>query len=517
MITSERVISISGSRVQTDQGMRRCAGNAPVAVGDMVTVVGNLIIGWVRRAARRPVAEVPPKYYRFASAEELKMYNLDYNFADMGTEDIPRPTEDTQEEAALLLHCYNEYAEYLVWFIGSRCLIQRDSVTVADFISVFPSDETRWHLGCDGYIDDDQNLVWAGAYTNYQPSTAQWAKYVNGECINSIDFTPTMYAEMDTLKGIETQKWDALMSELNNTSKTEQNYSSYNVPTSNAEYDYNNEILWWHKSQNTNPASVDNYVVVESINVWDGICYFTIRAKHEEYLTHIKKTTRTDNAILSSVDNPRITYSSFYGGGYVEHGYYPDGVPIYHVGWRYCTHEIRVNSTAGATLSSISRTDADDASVTQGTMGLSDGISYYSGSSGDPFNPYLYTSVGKVYTYTSAPENIESIINYDSIKKVVAAAGPFEIVDITDSTGGTKGYLYENDEIVHLDFYVAEYDYHGEDFIGSCSIKLTADEVLIIFDDRGYRKKAGEPLETFPPGAARVIMLGLNIVTKRFV
>ena len=196
MITQERVVSISGSRVQTDQGMRRCAGNAPIAVGDSVVVVGGLIMGWVRRWANRPQT-IAPKHYRFADAQELKMRRVDEYFVEIGAEDIPRPAEDTGSAAVLVLHCYNESTEYLVWFIESRCIIQKDGATVADFESVFPPDEYVYFDEADGYINDSGDLIW-GVYKNYTPdgaghSVVKLFVYENGTVTSSLEFAPYDY------------------------------------------------------------------------------------------------------------------------------------------------------------------------------------------------------------------------------------------------------------------------------------------------------------------------------------
>lgn len=192
MISQEIVTAVSGTYVYTEQGRRRCAGNELFAVGDAVTVIGSLVVGWRRRASASLPA-VDDQYYRFADAGALKMYYLDTGFsAIVQTDGIAQPVDETTQEtidATLVLHCYNADAEYLVWFAEPesgdyyRCIIQKDGETIADFMSVFTDIPSSGFT--DAYIDGSGHLVWVAAYLDSGSYIATMAKYANGNLVES--------------------------------------------------------------------------------------------------------------------------------------------------------------------------------------------------------------------------------------------------------------------------------------------------------------------------------------------
>lgn len=187
MISTEIITAIgAGGRITTDQGTRYCQGNALHRVGGSVTVIGNTVMGWRRKTGAPPPVAVG-KMYRFADSVALKMYYVDTEFtAVVREEDIAPPVTD----AVLLLHCYNEDTEYMVWFIESRCVIQQDGETVADFTSVFPAAPNE----SDAYIDEDGVLVWGASVKNmddYPARPTTMAVYATGELTKSKTYNDT--------------------------------------------------------------------------------------------------------------------------------------------------------------------------------------------------------------------------------------------------------------------------------------------------------------------------------------
>jgi hypothetical protein len=209
----EQIMSLSGGRVQTQSGLHDMAGNAAVAPGQTVLVFDGHVIGLQRPQNKRPVWVSPPevetgiKYYHFADSSALKMYYVDKSFlAIVRMADITPP----DSSAKLILHCYNEDHEYLVWMwepastgAKCRCLIQKDGATLADFTSVFPvmpgqnvfPAVSRYS---DAYIDDDGNLLWVAGCAAYIDSvdTFVLAKYSNGDLNASKMYTPTNCIEL---------------------------------------------------------------------------------------------------------------------------------------------------------------------------------------------------------------------------------------------------------------------------------------------------------------------------------
>ena len=157
MISTEIVQSVENGRIITNKGVRRAAGNALIRVGSAVTVMGDMVIGWRRRAGYVPGAP-PQETYRLASSD-LTMYIVNSAFEIIRTETIIPPVDGAQ----LLAHTYNERAEYLIWFVDSRCIIQKDGETIADFVSVFAEKPFE----SDGYVDDDGRLIWGASIIDY--------------------------------------------------------------------------------------------------------------------------------------------------------------------------------------------------------------------------------------------------------------------------------------------------------------------------------------------------------------
>lgn len=222
MISQEIITAVSGTYVYTEQGRRRCAGNELFAVGDAVTVIGSLVVGW-RRMASAPLPAVDDQYYRFADAGALKMYYLDTGFsAIVQTDDIARPVDETTQEtidATLVLHCYNADAEYLVWFAEPesgdyyRCIIQKDGETIADFMSVFTDIPSSGFT--DAYIDSSGNLIWVAATDNGSGITI--AQYSNGALSDSKTYTSAgliekittdLNSRLSTAANAATIQWD---------------------------------------------------------------------------------------------------------------------------------------------------------------------------------------------------------------------------------------------------------------------------------------------------------------------
>ncbi len=158
----EIVLSTSGGMVLTGSGLRPVAGNSEFGTGAKVFILDNAILGQKRTQARRkPFAietvttqpPLPVVGYKFASGTTMYYTDLDLNL--LREEQIPVPVDGAQ----LLAHTYNERAEYLIWFVDARCIIQRDGETIADFISEFyyAPDEI------DAYVDDNDDLIWGAA------------------------------------------------------------------------------------------------------------------------------------------------------------------------------------------------------------------------------------------------------------------------------------------------------------------------------------------------------------------
>ena len=162
----EIVLSTSGGRVLTGSGLRPVAGNSEFGVGAKVFILDNAILGQKRTQARRkPFAietvttqpPLPVVGYKFASGTTMYYTDLELNL--LREEQIPVPVDGTQ----LLAHTYNERAEYLIWFVDSRCIIQKDGETIADFVSVFAEKPFE----SDGYVDDDGRLIWGASIIDY--------------------------------------------------------------------------------------------------------------------------------------------------------------------------------------------------------------------------------------------------------------------------------------------------------------------------------------------------------------
>lgn len=197
MIEIETALGVmADGRVRTNRGVRYCQGNADVPAGAAVVVVGGVIMGWRRRAG---VPGAPPegKLYRFADASALKMYYIDTDFtAVMKTEDIEppdknsfNPADQTNVDPVLLLHCYNNDAEYFVWLHNPtslywRCFIQRNGIVIADFVTNLSADSTP--DDADAEINSDGDLVWVALSTRYTTETEfTFATHKNGELIET--------------------------------------------------------------------------------------------------------------------------------------------------------------------------------------------------------------------------------------------------------------------------------------------------------------------------------------------
>ena len=166
----EQIKKVLPNGVLTDQGFRRVIGDQPLFLGGFVHVHNGKIMGYVRKPQFVPRL-LGSAGYRFANATELKMYTVSEDFQTViKSEDIAPP----EENAHLLLHAYNGSTEYLVWFVGIRCIIQKNGSIVAEFDGVFADVPTK----SDAYIDDDGNLVWGGAGQYGDIVTV--AKYQNG-------------------------------------------------------------------------------------------------------------------------------------------------------------------------------------------------------------------------------------------------------------------------------------------------------------------------------------------------
>lgn len=189
----EIVRSVSGGRILTGSGLRVVAGNTDFGVGSQVFIFDGVALGQRRTQGRPRVFELPaaqpapvlPLFYHFADASALKMYYVDADFAEVvRVDDITPPAIG----AVLALHCYNEATEYLVWFVDSRCIIEQNGETVADFTSVFAEAPEK----CDAYIDGYGNLIWAGAQ---DVTEVTMAVYENGTVTKNATYSDATIEE----------------------------------------------------------------------------------------------------------------------------------------------------------------------------------------------------------------------------------------------------------------------------------------------------------------------------------
>lgn len=177
----EIVLSTSGGRILTGSGLRPVAGNSEFGTGAKVFVLDNAILGQKRTQARRKPFEIdtvtiPPPIsdtgYKLATTA-LKMLYFNTDFELQRQEDIAPPVEG----ATLKIHCYNDTAEFFVWFIDGRCIIEKDGDTIADFTSEFPSVPAE----ADAYISGG-DLIWVASTSDVI------ADYVNGTFTGATSF-----------------------------------------------------------------------------------------------------------------------------------------------------------------------------------------------------------------------------------------------------------------------------------------------------------------------------------------
>jgi hypothetical protein len=176
-----KINSVRGAVAGTQAGPAPIVGNNRIVPGQVYAMIDGHLIS--RIAQQRKIITTYPAgtgpviitgKYRFADAVNLKMYYVTKDLQTIAlVKDIVRPVES----AELLLHCYNASAEYLVWFVGARCIIQKDGETIADFTSVFADTPDR----SDAYIDNNEKLQWVAA-TKYP---IVLATYDNGALVNS--------------------------------------------------------------------------------------------------------------------------------------------------------------------------------------------------------------------------------------------------------------------------------------------------------------------------------------------
>ena len=202
MITTEQILAIDGGWIRTTGGNRRAAGNALHKVGDSVTVCGDLVLGWRRRTAPPLPAPWPEdKRYRFADASTQTMYFVDEDFAIVDQLAIDPP----EENAYLILHVYDENAEYLVWNVD---MPNSDYDHKKYIIQTGNSNGTFETLGSfveyvseriDAIIDAGDLLLAIGAVIRVNEADAKQTvfliKYRNLQKASSGSFSESVYME----------------------------------------------------------------------------------------------------------------------------------------------------------------------------------------------------------------------------------------------------------------------------------------------------------------------------------
>lgn len=177
----EIVLTTSGSRILTGSGLRPVAGNLGFGAGALVFILDGVALGQQRPQGRRKpfaietVTTPPPisdtGYKLATTALKMLYFNTDFELQRQG--DIAPPVES----AVLKIHCYNDTAEFFVWFIDGRCIIEKNGETIADFTSEFPSVPAE----ADAYISGG-NLIWVASTGDVI------ADYVNGTLTGATSF-----------------------------------------------------------------------------------------------------------------------------------------------------------------------------------------------------------------------------------------------------------------------------------------------------------------------------------------
>jgi hypothetical protein len=199
MMSRVLVTAINGSNITCSDGSIRSAiGMGRVCVGDALWGNGDFVLSpGGAPASRPPIVWEDVSGYRFADAAALMMVFVDKKFSKViKTKTIIPP----EENAKLLLHCYNSRNEYLVWFNGGRCIIEKNGAAANPFDSAFPEmPETS-----DAYIDDDGDLIWVALATSYSLEEGEYcviARYKNGTCEQvKNDFVSAAAAALDDLR-----------------------------------------------------------------------------------------------------------------------------------------------------------------------------------------------------------------------------------------------------------------------------------------------------------------------------
>ena len=189
-------------------------GAGRVVAGDVAWQMGDMIFSPGKKGSR-PVFDWGGKSgYRLASAYELKMMTVDKDSMEIISEEaIERPVENAQ----LLAHTYNENVEYLIWFVDSRCIIQKDGETIADFASAFYSVPNE----IDAYVDDNDDLIWGAAGEG--AGIVTMADYKNGSVTKTASYSEEAieaeYAERirQRAAAVQYSAWAGSSSQITNT------------------------------------------------------------------------------------------------------------------------------------------------------------------------------------------------------------------------------------------------------------------------------------------------------------
>lgn len=182
-MTQVMVTGIDGNKICCSDGAVRSAiGNSRVCIGDILWSNGDCVFSPGQPAGRAPIVWRDSPMH-FADSNALKMLYPDGNFSNViKVKDLNLPDAN----AKLLLHCYNRWFEYFVWIWepdsgNCRCLIQKNGVTLADFMSVF----TNQPVYMDSYIDAGGGLRWAAL----DQSGKVLGTYAGGELMSSFEYS----------------------------------------------------------------------------------------------------------------------------------------------------------------------------------------------------------------------------------------------------------------------------------------------------------------------------------------